>query len=337
MKEEQTQGSGSIFDMLFNRGGGQQTRQKRKADPILHTMSCTLDDLYNGKTQKIRITRQVCCTQCGGTGSTKPVAKTVCEGCNGQGVRTVMRRLGPGIIQQGRETCPECRGKGKVIDKKDECPNCRGEGEISDKKILEVFVDPGTPNGRRITFEGEGDQGPSVLPGDVVVQIEEIPHHQFVRKGNDLHVNKTITLGEALCGFEFHLPTLSSEPRILHIKSEAGDIIQPNQTRIIPEQGMPLFRDSIAKGNLIIHFNITYPDKGTLTPAQLRLLSVIFRAPPQIQERPEHEVAILVEGGPSTGTGRGSSYSSGDSKAYEDDDDEGGYTTGAPQVGCVQQ
>lgn len=328
----------SFFD-LFNPFGGSSrpSGERQKCKPLLQVVQCTLEELYNSVTKKVTIHRQVICPTCQGRGTTKPGAKIQCDGCKGRGMRVTIRHLGPNMITQQQEVCPECHGTGKGIPVKDRCSQCGGDCVVPNDIQLDVFVDAGSPNQRRITFEGQGNQDPERLPGDVVVEINEKPHPIFTRRQNDLHMNKTITLGEALCGFKFSVQTLSQDPRYLSISSEEGDVIQPGTVRIIPQEGMPYFRESLSKGKLFIHFNVQYPEKGTITPDQIKTLRVIFAKTisPPIEERPEHEVVTLVEASASSSSSSSGSYSSG--KAYEDDDQDDRMPPGGAQVGCTSQ
>jgi DnaJ-related protein SCJ1 len=54
----------------------------------------------------------------------------------------------------------------------------------------------GMPDGHSIVFEQEGDESPDTTPGDVVFKVKTLPHKRFVRKGDDLHTQMTITLLE---------------------------------------------------------------------------------------------------------------------------------------------
>lgn len=58
-----------------------------------------------------------------------------------------------------------------------------------------------------------------------VVQQKE--HPKFKRKGDDLFVEHTLTLTEALCGFQFILTHLDS--RQLLIKSQPGEVVKPGE------------------------------------------------------------------------------------------------------------
>jgi DnaJ family protein A protein 2 len=99
---------GDIFDLLMNRGGGGRP-QKRKSKSVLHTLKCTLEEVYCGVQKYLQISRYRICTPCKGSGSSVPNANTKCTGCNGKGIKMVVRQIQMGVIQQ-QVTCPDCKG-----------------------------------------------------------------------------------------------------------------------------------------------------------------------------------------------------------------------------------
>lgn len=59
----------------------------------------------------------------------------------------------------------------------------------------------------------------------MVFTLKEKPHALFKRHGADLYVERTISLVEALCGFEMEVPKLDG--RTLKIKTKPGEVIKP--------------------------------------------------------------------------------------------------------------
>lgn len=57
--------------------------------------------------------------------------------------------------------------------------------------------------------------------------LQQKEHPKFKRKGDDLFVEHTLSLTEALCGFQFILTHLDS--RQLLIKSEPGEVVKPGK------------------------------------------------------------------------------------------------------------
>nr|CAD7447206.1 unnamed protein product [Timema bartmani] len=160
-------GSDDIFSQLFGgsglfgmgmggMGGGMRSRRQRGEDTV-HPLKVTLEDLYNGKTAKLHLSKNVLCAACNGKGS-KSGASHTCRACRGSGIRVAYRQLGPGMSQQIQTRCGECSGEGEVIIDKDRCTSCRGKKVQNQTKILEVHVDKGMKENQKIYFRGEGDQ-----------------------------------------------------------------------------------------------------------------------------------------------------------------------------------
>lgn len=66
---------------------------------------------------------------------------------------------------------------------------------------------------------------PDTIAGDIVFILQLKEHPKFKRKFDDLYVEHSLNLTEALCGFQFALTHLDG--RQLLIKSNPGEIIKP--------------------------------------------------------------------------------------------------------------
>lgn len=125
---------------------------------------------------------------------------------------------------------------------------------------LKVTIEKGMQHEQQIRFKGEGDQHPQIqVPGDVVVVLQEEKHEVFTRDGSDLHIAKKLTLAEALCGFQFVIKHLDG--RGLVVRSEPGMIIAPDKKKCIPNEGMPVFQKPGEFGDLIITFEVDFPER----------------------------------------------------------------------------
>jgi DnaJ family protein A protein 2 len=184
------------------------------------------------------------------------------------------RQIGPGMIQQMQHVCPDCRGAGEVISEKDKCPQCKGKKVTQEKKVLEVHVEKGMQHGQKLTFQGEADEAPDTVTGDIVFVLQLKEHPKFKRKLDDLFVEHTLSLTEALTGFQFALTHLDG--RQLLIKTNPGEIIKPGQHKAINDEGMPHYQRPFMKGRLYIKFKVEFPDTGALSLDQCRKLETIL-------------------------------------------------------------
>lgn len=71
---------------------------------------------------------------------------------------------------------------------------------------------------------------PDTVTGDIVFVLQQKEHPKFKRKGEDLYYEHTLSLTEALCGFQFVLTHLDG--RQLLIKSNPGEVIKPGEYQI---------------------------------------------------------------------------------------------------------
>ncbi|RVW86664.1 DnaJ protein-like [Vitis vinifera] len=223
-------------------------RRQRRGEDVVHPLKVSLEDFILGRQRKLSLSRNVICSKCNGKGS-KSGASIKCNGCQGSGMKVSIRQLGPSMIQQMQHPCNECKGTGETINDKDRCPQCKGEKVVQEKKVLEVIVEKGMQNGQKVTFPGEADEAPDTVTGDIVFVLQQKEHPKFKRKGDDLFVEHTLSLTEALCGFQFILTHLDG--RQLLIKSNPGEVVKPDQFKAINDEGMPIIPEAIHEGEAI--------------------------------------------------------------------------------------
>ncbi|XP_035034322.2 dnaJ homolog subfamily B member 13 [Hippoglossus stenolepis] len=134
-------------------------------------------------------------------------------------------------------------------------------------KILSIDVNPGWKEGTRIVFSKEGDQlGPNSIPADIVFIVQQESHPLFERQDDDLIYKTQISLEMALTGFSVNVQTIDG--RLINIP--INDIVHPKYRKVVPGEGMPLFQDPSQRGDLIIHFDIQFPEK--LSPDRKHLI-----------------------------------------------------------------
>uniref|UniRef100_A0A8C2NRJ8 Chaperone DnaJ C-terminal domain-containing protein n=1 Tax=Capra hircus TaxID=9925 RepID=A0A8C2NRJ8_CAPHI len=131
-------------------------------------------------------------------------------------------------------------------------------------KILTIDVKPGWRQGTRITFEKEGDQGPNIIPADIIFIVKEKLHPRFRRENDNLFFVNSIPLGKvsghsggAKGGQITWAPPTPLPPSIITYIN-------------VPGEGMPLPEDPTKKGDLFIYFDIQFPTR--LTPQKKQML-----------------------------------------------------------------
>lgn len=244
-----------MFDDLFGfggRGGGhhQQQRTRRSPDAKLE-MSAPLEAFYKGETIKVEVQRQQLCQTCNGTGAKNPDDVKGCQTCRGSGMETVIQQIAPGFVQQTRRPCSKCQGKGKIF--KDKCGKCSGARMFNGPTEIQVALEAGMPDGAMLKFPKMSDEHPDAEPGDLYVVVRQEPHDRFKRNGQDLYVDVTLTLSEALLGFTKELEHLDGHK----VKLARSTVVQPDSVETVKGEGMPGGRSG--GGSLYVKYKVVLP------------------------------------------------------------------------------
>ena len=141
---------------------------------------------------------------------------------------------------------------------------------VTETETINVQIPAGIDNGENILLEGVGNRvEEGNIKGDVKICVNVNKHATFVRNGADLHLKKTLSLKESLCGTQFQFEHLNGKNLTLNVTNA---IIFPGGRKIFPNMGMPKKDGSV--GNLVIEFEVKFPE--TLTPEQKQQLSNIL-------------------------------------------------------------
>jgi DnaJ family protein A protein 2 len=293
-----------IFNMFFGggRGGGGRRAAPRKGESINHPIKVSLEDLYNGKIVKLAINRQVIIGEA-----------TMCDSCDGQGAVMELRQIALGMVQQVQRKCPNCTDGYRCKTKKE-------------RRVLEVRVEKGMKNGQKITFRGMADEKPNMEPGDINFIVQEKEHDLFKRKGADLLITKTLSLNEALCGFEWSVTHL--DHREIVIKSRPGEIIKPETiggkpfVKAVSNEGMPSKGNPFVKGNLYVLFRVEFPSDGDLDESTISTLKKTLPDAAMSLDFDDEEVEIChLDIADVQNFGKGGAE--GHSDAYDSDEEDG--------------
>ncbi|XP_053636856.1 dnaJ homolog shv [Cherax quadricarinatus] len=215
-------------DFGFGFGGGQpREREVPKGGDVTMDMAVTLEELYVGNF--VEMVRN------------KPVARaaTGTRRCNCR-QEMVTRQLGPGRFQMTQQ---------QVCD---ECPNVK---LVNEERTLEFEIEPGMVDGQEHRFIGEGEPHIDGDPGDLIIRIKTMPHERFERRGDDLYTNVTLSLQEALLGFELNIPHL--DKHMVHIVREKPT--WPGARIRKKGEGMPNYENNNLYGILYITFDVEFP------------------------------------------------------------------------------
>ncbi|XP_004300467.1 PREDICTED: dnaJ protein ERDJ3B [Fragaria vesca subsp. vesca] len=220
-----------IFADFF--GGGRSAEEEDKiikGDDVVIELDASLEDLYMGGSLKVWREKNVI----------KPApGKRRCN-CRNE---VYHRQIGPGMFQQMTEQVCE------------QCNNVKYERE---GYFITVDIEKGMQDGQEVVFYEDGEPIIDGEPGDLKFRIRTAPHDRFRREGNDLHTTITITLVQALVGFEKTIEHL--DDHLVDISSQK--ITKPKEVRKFKGEGMPLHFHS-KKGDLYVKFEVLFPTSLT--------------------------------------------------------------------------
>ena len=246
---------GSGMEQMFH---GRQQQQRNKSAPKVVQIPVSLKELFDGTKKKITLKLKKCCGNCDGVGG---INLRTCEGCNGSGMKRIVRQIGPGMMQQMQSVCNDCRGQRKQAGSV--CVNCNGNGIQLHEKQFMLVIEAGCYNDEKKVFENSGDELPNETQGDVVFIIKENNSNPLLtRIGYDLIYNYDLTLGDSIAGAQVYFENINGEP----ISYQENGIVENNSYRIIKNKGMTQ-KEHGGRGSLYIVYNIIYPVK-TLTEVE---------------------------------------------------------------------
>ena len=203
-------GFGGFGDFGF--GGQQSGPRTQRGRDIRTRVRVTLEEILNGCDKEVTIERSRPCPDCNGRGTKNASDLKTCPTCKGAGqVQHVTSTLFGRAMSTS--VCPQCQGSGKVVT--NPCGSCKGTGLVRRKETVKVHVPAGVEDGMQLTLRGEGHSAPNGgVNGDLFVVVEELPHSQFKREGNNLFYTRVISVADAILGCEIQVPALDGPQRL---------------------------------------------------------------------------------------------------------------------------
>mgnify|MGYP001047668947 CR=1 FL=1 len=133
---------------------------------------------------------------------------------------------------------------------------------------IKVRIPAGVSTGSSLRVRGRGEAGPAGA-GDLYVIIEVLPHPVFSREDNNLVVEKSISLSQAVLGGLVEVQTLDGPVKM---KIPAGT--QPGKTFRLKGRGVRELRGR-GVGDELVRINVTIPESRT--PELRKLMEEVAR------------------------------------------------------------
>lgn len=123
-------------------------------------------------------------------------------------------------------------------------------------KTLNVKIPAGIGDGQQIRLRGQGEPGHNGgADGDALIVVTVQPHAFFERKGNDIHVELPVTLGEAVLGGKIMAPTVDGMVQLTVPKGSNSGTVLRLKGKGVPGHG------SRAAGDQYVRLRVQLPDQ----------------------------------------------------------------------------
>jgi len=271
-----------IFGSFFGgqRGRSGSGRRGVRGSNLRIKLKLSYEDIAKGVTKQIKVKKYIRCTTCSGSGAKDSNSVQACSTCGGSGqVRKVTNTfLGQ---MQTVTTCPTCNGEGTTITHT--CPSCRGEGRVYGEETVTIEIPAGVQEGMQLNVPGKGNAGQrGGGNGDLIVLIEEEPHKELQRDGNNVAYELFISFPEAVFGTQVEVPTIDGRAKIkIPAGTQSGKIFR------LKGKGFPSV-NAYGKGDQLIFVNVWTPQNlSAEEKAMLEKLSKSenFKPQPDKQEK----------------------------------------------------
>jgi len=160
---------------------------------------------------------------------------------------------------------------------------------IEDKKKLAIKIEPGMHEDQVIRFNRLADEKVGYETGDVVVSLDVEEHPYFMRDGNNLLIEKEISLAESYNPIVYieHL-----NGKTLKVIGEPLNVFSDEDTMLkkVPGCGMPIIGEKNKFGDLFIKFKCV--NKTVITPDIIEVLNKLF---PPLVVIPDVKESDLIE------------------------------------------
>ncbi|MCK4270501.1 MAG: J domain-containing protein, partial [Methanogenium sp.] len=125
------------------------------------------------------------------------------------------------------------------------------------RRTITISIPAGIDTGMRLRMDGYGEAGePGAPNGDLFIEVQVIPDKRFIRTGDNLETEVTISPAEAAIGSRKEIKTI--EEKIVDLKIPAG--VQHGTALKIPGEGV---RRRGRPGDLLVRVKIVVPKRLT--------------------------------------------------------------------------
>lgn len=147
---------------------------------------------------------------------------------------------------------------------------------------VSVQIKPGMLNGQELILRGKfaDERG---AERDIIFRLKETRHPVFTRKNADLLLELSISLADALLGFERSITHLDGREVVLG--SKRGEICGTGDVLVVPGLGMPVYGQDKVRGRLFVRIRVDMPKRLWLDGADAREMERLLEVAAQPRNR----------------------------------------------------
>lgn len=240
----------------------------------------SLDEVHKGATKNIELEIDERCDRCEGTGAENPSDIIKCITCQGRG--STVRRMGPFMTEM---TCPSCSGKGTMIKNNKYCPKCHGKKRVKKTKRMAIKIPKGVLNGSQQLMKEEGSYNVDTKSKNALLITFKhiVPKNMALDKGGNVHLNLRVPLENLLCGFEYEFSAYG-KPIIIF----SNKYFDPTKKAVIKDAGVSSTQNRGQPGNLIINFDVVYPEDPHVLQKYNDVFLRVFKKEDEKEEIEKH-------------------------------------------------
>ena len=187
-----------VVDHVF----GVRDRRKNPGRSRINRLELSLEEAVLGTNKTLELQEDSDCQHCDGRAFEPGSVPEICPRCEGCGEH---RRRKP--LRMVIEACIKCEGRGFVPV--EACHRCEGRGVCSTASSMEVDIPAGVDGSKRLKVSGGGEKGAGMgVRGDLWIEVKVTPHTSLRREGTNIHLDRPVTVFQALTGARVRVPTV---------------------------------------------------------------------------------------------------------------------------------
>jgi molecular chaperone DnaJ len=242
-----------FYQNFYNNRGNYTQQTIKKGRNLRIKLNITVEEIVSGVNKKVKIKRDSKCSSCNGNGSKDGTSFKKCTTCGGVGKFYSKQLTDMGFIQT-EVICSSCNGTGNII--LENCTNCYGIGlEKKKEEEVEILIPKGSRSKMPFAMKNKGDYVKGGQSGDLLVDLVEKKHDEYILEGNNIIVEKYINVFEAIFGKS----DLEVKTPYGYVKINVPSNCYSGKALRIKGKGLPIY-NSEEIGDMIVYLNIDIPN-----------------------------------------------------------------------------